>query len=183
MLANYKEKLSIRELCKIGLCVALMVLGSKISIPLPFHPVPFTLQNIFALLCGLLLMPFSSFLTMGVYLLLGLCGLPVFSGGGGFAYILQPSFGYLIGFLFAAPCLSFLRQKFSNDYFASFMATLIIHLSGSLYFLMINSLVLNNPQSFTIVLSMFTLYFPLDLIKLIISVSFAKRIRPAIAYL
>lgn len=94
---------------KIGLlvwsavCTALIVCGAYISIPLAFSPVPIVLQNLFVLLCGLLLGAWWGGVSVLVYLLLGVIGLPVFAGGaGGVAHLLGPTGGYLIGFLFSA---------------------------------------------------------------------------------
>ena len=79
-----------------ALFTALIVLGAYIRIPVPV--VPFTLQFLFTNLAGLCLGRRYGFLAVMTYILLGLVGLPVFTGGGGPAYILQPTFGYIIGF-------------------------------------------------------------------------------------
>ena len=84
-----------------GLFAALTALGAFLRVPLPY--VPFTLQYFFCALSGFLLGPRGGFASQGIYLVLGLAGLPVFTAGGGPAYVFQPSFGYLLGFLVAAP--------------------------------------------------------------------------------
>ena len=63
---------------------------------------PFTLQIFFAILAGALLGSKRGFISVGVYVLLGLCGLPVFTKGAGLSYIFQPTFGYLAGFILGA---------------------------------------------------------------------------------
>lgn len=79
---------------------ALIICGAYISIPLSFTPVPIVLQNLFVLLCGLLLGSRWGGASVLLYLLLGAVGLPVFAGGGGgVAHFLGPTGGYLIGFL------------------------------------------------------------------------------------
>jgi biotin transport system substrate-specific component len=79
----------------------LTALGAQVEIP--HQPVPFTLQTFFVLLAGALLGPRNGFLSMSLYLLLGISGLPVFSGGGfGFARIVGPTGGYLLAFPLAA---------------------------------------------------------------------------------
>jgi biotin transport system substrate-specific component len=85
-----------------SLFVALMAVCAYIRIPLP-SMVPISLQTLCVYLMMLLLPPRYSFLSMGVYLLLGLLGLPVFTGGGGIGYVLQPSFGFLMAFVLIAP--------------------------------------------------------------------------------
>lgn len=95
----------------LGLGVALLILGSWISIPLPFTSIPFTFQVLFLFLISLLFPPGESFLLVLAYLLLGACGFPVFAGGeGSTSVLLGPKGGYLIGFLIAAPVISFLAR-------------------------------------------------------------------------
>ena len=86
-----------------AVCSALIVCGAYIAVPLSFTPVPIVLQNLFVMLAGLLLGPWWGGLSVAVYLLLGVIGLPVFAGGaGGVAHLLGPTGGYLVGFLVAA---------------------------------------------------------------------------------
>ena len=80
-----------------GVFTTLIAVGAFIKVPIPV--VPFTLQFLFTMLAGLLLGGRKGALSVGVYILLGLVGLPVFAEGGGFWYILKPSFGYIIGFI------------------------------------------------------------------------------------
>ena len=89
---NYKTKNMI--LC--AMFVALIAVGAFIKIPVP--AVPFTLQYLFTMLAGLLLGAKLGFISVCIYIALGLAGLPVFASGGGISYIFQPSFGYIIGF-------------------------------------------------------------------------------------
>jgi biotin transport system substrate-specific component len=89
-----------RMMSLVPLCAALSAAGAFIKIPL--WPVAITLQTFFVILSGIILGPRYGALSQLVYLILGLLGLPVFSGGGGLSYIMRPSFGYLIGFI-AAP--------------------------------------------------------------------------------
>ena len=85
-----------RDLVLCGLFSALIAAGAFIKIPIPV--VSFTLQFLFTTLAGLLLGARLGALSVAIYLMTGLIGLPVFANGGGLSYILQPSFGYLIGF-------------------------------------------------------------------------------------
>ena len=79
---------------------SLMIIGTFIRIP--FGPVPIVLANFFAILSGILLGPLWGGASVGLYLLLGAAGLPVFSAGGGAALFLGPTGGYLVGYLAAA---------------------------------------------------------------------------------
>ncbi|HNT33646.1 MAG TPA: biotin transporter BioY [bacterium] len=79
----------------------LMILGAKMRVLLPFSPVPFTMQVFFALLAGVLLGPGMAAASQALYLALGAAGIPVFSGSvAGLAYLMGPTGGYLISFLF-----------------------------------------------------------------------------------
>lgn len=79
---------------------ALTAVGAQLRIPLPY--VPITLQAACACLAGLLLGPLRGAASQGVYLAAGLIGFPVFAGGGGLHYVLEPTFGYLLGFVAGA---------------------------------------------------------------------------------
>lgn len=94
-----------------ALLTTLCIISSKIAIPLPFTTILFTPQVLVVLLSGLVLGPSWGQLAMGCYLLLGLIGLPVFSKGGGLGYVMEPSFGYALGFLPAVWLTGLLRDK------------------------------------------------------------------------
>ena len=88
------KKLRTRDVALVGLFAALTVICAWISVPL--GPVPVTLQTFAVFLAAALLGPRRGTLAVGVYILLGVVGLPVFSGFKG----LNPlTFGYVLGFL------------------------------------------------------------------------------------
>jgi biotin transport system substrate-specific component len=102
---NGQEKTSSKKvLIKIvftALFAALISIGAFIAIPV--GPVPIVLQNLFALLSGLILGPVLGTAAVGLYLLAGILNFPVFAGGvGGIARFAGPTGGYLIGYLLAA---------------------------------------------------------------------------------
>ena len=74
--------------------------GGFIRIPTPIVPV--TLQTLFVYLAGDLLGRKKGAMSQGLFLMIGLIGVPVFSMGGGLGYVLQPTFGYLLSFPLAA---------------------------------------------------------------------------------
>lgn len=83
--------------------VIMTALGAYIRIPLPFTPVPITLQTFFVLLCGAVLGKKIGSLTQASYVALGALGLPVFQGyGSGLLHLAGPTGGYLVGFMVAA---------------------------------------------------------------------------------
>lgn len=93
-----------RDLALAGLFAALTAVGAKLMIPL--GPVPFTLQPLVVYLCGVLLRPRLALMAQVVYLGVGLLGLPVFAYGGGPGYVLNPTFGFLVGFVLGAWAIS-----------------------------------------------------------------------------
>jgi biotin transport system substrate-specific component len=98
-----------REAVTSALLAALLAASAWIAIPL--GSVPVTLQVFVVLLAGLLLTPRGAFAAVGVYLLLGAAGLPVFAGGlGGPGVLAGPTGGYLLGFLLAAPLVAWSRR-------------------------------------------------------------------------
>lgn len=89
-----------KTMARCALFIALMAVGSFLRIPTPFGPI--TLQTQVALLAGFVLGAGWGFTAIALYILLGLVGVPIFAGGGGFAYVLQPTFGFLLGFTLSA---------------------------------------------------------------------------------
>ena len=81
----------------------LLTISSKIKIP--FYPVPMTMQTFVVLFLGMSFGYKIGLATVGLYLIEGIVGLPVFSNspekGVGIVYFTGPTMGYLIGFLFA----------------------------------------------------------------------------------
>lgn len=73
------------------------VFGAQIAVPVPFTPVPITLQTLFVILAGVVLGPRAGAASMALYVGAGALGAPVFSNGGaGLAWLLGPTGGYLL---------------------------------------------------------------------------------------
>ena len=88
----------IRQMVLGALMAALMAVGAYIAIPV--GPVPIVLQNMFVMLAGLILGPWWGAASVGIYLMAGVLGMPVFSGGGaGLGQFMGPTGGYLIAYL------------------------------------------------------------------------------------
>jgi biotin transport system substrate-specific component len=119
----------------LGFAATLVVAAAAhVSIPLPFTPVPLTLQPLAVLGVGLALGPLASFLTMLAYLAEGAIGLPVFSptGPGGVAQLLGPTGGFLMAYPVIAAVASGLTRGFSK-WLSSFASALIAgHLAMAL---------------------------------------------------
>ncbi len=115
----------------------LVALCARVSIPLPFTPVPLTVQNFGVLLVGLLLGSRRGFAAMALYLAEGAAGLPVFSptGAGGIAQLFH---GATSGFLLAYPLVAFVtgyvmehgRKSFLRAAFAGFLGEIVLFTAG-----------------------------------------------------
>lgn len=103
-------------------------IGAKIAVPLPGTPVPFTLQPLFVLLAGALLGSRLGAASQVLYLAAGVVGLPVFAAGGGAAYLLGPTGGYLMAY----PLAAFLAGAYGGRRVAPMMGALLAGL-GAIY--------------------------------------------------
>jgi len=106
---------------------ALTAAAAQISIPLPFTPVPFTLQPMVVLLGGAALGSRLGMSSQVLYLLLGVAGLPVFAASPllpqGFGRLLGPTGGYLLSYPLAAFAAGWLAERsFDRRYLTSLLA-------------------------------------------------------------
>lgn len=96
-------RLKTQDMVTVALFSALTAIGSIIRIPLPFSPVPITLQTLFTYLAGALLGSYLGAMSQLIYILIGISGLPIFAGGNsGLSVLIGPTGGYLIGFVTGA---------------------------------------------------------------------------------
>ena len=127
----------IKSLLAILLGSIALTISAKIKIP--FYPVPMTMQTFVVLFLGISLGYKIGLATIGLYLLEGIVGLPVFSNspekGVGLLYFTGPTMGYLIGFLIACYLASMI--KFKDSYFVILgklvLATSTIYILGLLW--------------------------------------------------
>lgn len=87
----------------IAMFAALMAIGANATSFIVIGPVPLTLQTFFAILAGALLGSRLGSMSMIVYTLIGLIGVPVFSQlTGGFAVLFRPTFGFILSYIILA---------------------------------------------------------------------------------
>lgn len=109
-----KPTISVKNMVLCSMFTALIAIGAFIQIPIPMMDY-FTLQFFFVLMAGLVLGGKNGAISVITYLFIGLIGVPVFAAGGGIGYVLRPSFGYLVGFVFSAYAVGTLTKKSSYE--------------------------------------------------------------------
>ena len=140
---SLQEPLAGKIFLAIG-ATAFVAACAHISLPLPFTPVPLTLQNFAVILVGMALGPIAGFSAMVLYLAEGALGLPVFTPSGGpagMAHLLGPNGGFLFSYPLAAATAGWLVRvmqpittRFRSALAAATVATLPIFLLGAGWF-------------------------------------------------
>lgn len=166
-------------------------MGAFIKIPFPY--VPLTLQTFFVLLAGNILGAQLGALSQIIYLCIGLIGLPIFAYGGGFGYILQPTFGYLVAYpggsfiagliirsLFKNNRIKKIKQNFLfiKICLANFLSILFIYLIGVTYLYLNLNLLIKKSISFDQALwAGFFIFLPGDILKVILASSITIKLK------
>lgn len=113
---NETKRTDIRGMTRIALCAAALCTSSCLMIPLPFTPIVLSLHTVIVNLIGLLMKPKQAACTILIYLMMGLMGMPVFSGGtAGPGKLFGPTGGFYFGFLFAAIAIAALKGTKPNS--------------------------------------------------------------------
>ena len=134
---NLTQTKIIKSLLAVILGSIALTISAKIKIP--FYPVPMTMQTFVVLFLGVSLGYKIGLASVGLYLLEGIAGLPVFSNspekGIGIVYFTGPTMGYLIGFLTACYLASKINKKdsFINILTKLVVATTTIYILGLIW--------------------------------------------------
>ena len=182
---NEKVKIATKDLVKIALSIALIVVGSLIKIPIGI--VPITLQ-MFMCFTITLLLDRKAFIAIAIYIAMGLAGLPVFITGGGPSYVLMPTFGYLIGFLIGSivigNVLPLLKDKsFVKVLMLVFAYEAIVYIFGLGYWAILYKFIVNKSLSaYTLFVSGFLVFIPTDLFWCFLSTFIYKKMEPRLQY-
>ena len=186
--------LAAADIAECALFVALMAAAAYIRIPFPF--VPLTFQTAVSILCGMLLGAKKGAISMCIYALAGLIGLPVFSSGGGFSYVLMPSFGYIPGFICAAAVAGAIvcgaagghsaggnEDKgitFRRCILAALAALVCNYALGTAYFIAVWELS-GYEGLFAAVIEYNVIYIPKDILLAVAAAAVARQVLPAIS--
>lgn len=176
------------DLTLCGLFAALIAAGAfiRIVIPAGADTMNFTLQWLFVMLAAFLLGSRRAFLSVAVYLIIGLSGVPIFARGGGPAYLLRPTFGFLLGFLLAAPLIGriceFQRSVCFRGWFAAATAGYLVYYGmGMLYFYAITAWVTAQPVGWKAIFLVYCLPTMMpDYILCVLAVTVGLRLHPAL---
>ncbi len=167
--------MKIKTLTTYALFAALMCICGPLSIPI--GPVPVSLTNFVIYFALIILGTKGSFISYAVYLLLGLVGLPVFSGfQGGLGKLAGPTGGYLIGFLLLIPISGIIMKKTNLQPVIAILSlclgTIIAYAFGTIWFVIIMKCDIAYALSICV-----WPFIPFDIIKMIIAVLVGKVVR------
>ena len=173
---NTRQNVSTLSMAFIGLMTAVICVLAPLSIPLPVSPVPLSLATLAVVMSGCLLGHRRGAVSVILYLLIGICGMPVFSAyGAGIGKVLGPTGGYLVGYLPLVILTGLAFSLFNNRLLQSLIivaATAVLYLLGTAW------LALSAHLTFSQALLMGVIpYIPGDLVKIIIVVLVGPVIR------
>lgn len=174
-----KIKMSAKDISYIAIFTALISVSGYIFIPLPFSAVPVTAQTLAVMLTGSLLTPGKSAICMIVFLLMGVAGLPIFSGGtSGFGCIAGKTGGYLMGFLAGAVVISLIRGRnagFCHSFIANTIGGIfVVYIFGALWLSFITKMSLLNSVIYGVIP-----FIPGDILKTFAASVLAVRLEKA----
>ena len=151
-----------------ALFAALTAVGAFLRIPMVYSSV--TLQYLFTAMAGLLLGRRWGALSQAVYVLLGLVGLPIFTMGGGFGYVFQPTFGFLLGLIPSAFVIGKLAKRpltFWGTALAMLAGLAVLYAIGVPYMALIANAYLGKGLTFwQVIKNGMLIYLPGDLLKI-----------------
>ena len=170
-----------QTIAKCALLVALLIVSCFVTIPI--GPVPFTLQTAVVILIALLCSPREAAVAVGVYLIMGAVGLPVFSGmtGG----IIRASTGFLAGFFLGSVCAAGLRlllvklklPAVAADVIASVVYMFIADALGLMWYVFFANV--SPAEAFAIMVLPF---IAVDCIKAVVAIIAAGAVRKALGW-
>ncbi len=178
---------NVRELILVSLFAAITCILSIISIPLPFTPVPITLQLLAVTMSGAVLGKRLGFYSQLIYTLLGAVGLPVFAGAkAGFSVLFGPTGGYIFGFMISAFVIGYLieiftskqenpRAEYLSILFSMLIGVLVIYTFGVIQLMIVAKLSLVKA-----ILGGVTPFILADIIKIALGSSVAYSVRKSL---
>ena len=177
-----KKKSHVQSMIFVALFATLMCIGAWIHFP---SPVPATMQT-FVVMCSLGIMGSSrTFLMLTVYIMLGILGLPVFSGfNSGFGALTGPTAGFIWGFLMGVPIFGIIKKHVKNEknsLYIGYIIYIIIHyIPGALWYCVfsLGSITFSGLVS-SLLVTVVPFVLP-DAVKMIVAVITVGKLRKAL---
>ncbi|MDO5564062.1 MAG: biotin transporter BioY [Eubacteriales bacterium] len=171
---KYKK---LKEMCIISLLCGILCIISPFSIPIPFSVVPISFSNLIIYLISIIFDINISTYAILIYIILGVCGLPVFSNfGSGLSKIVGPTGGYIIAYIFIPIIIYKISKIFSYKkvfvFLSLLLATCFMYLVGTLHLCII--LKIRYIEAFYIGV---VPYIIIDIIKMIIALFLGLNIK------
>ena len=162
--------MKIKDLTRIALFVAVIIICSYIAVP---FVVPITMQTMGIFICTLYLGRKKGTLAILIYVLIGIIGIPVFSGmKGGIGVLLSPTGGYVTGFLLCGYITGLAFEKTNKAVLSCTLGLISLYAVGTVWFYIVN------PVSLWGILSTCVLPFIIpDILKIFIAVYIKKVLR------
>ena len=178
--------MSVATMTRAALMAAVTAVAAQIAIPLPFSPIPFTLQVLAVILSGLLLGTRGGALAQAIYVLIGAIGVPVFAQfSGGLGHIAGPRGGYLLSYPIAAAIAGLAARAVAHGYrrwalltgfFWGCAGLAVIYTGGATWLALVTGL----PPAAALAQGVLP-FVPFDLIKVTLAALVAVAAAPAIA--
>ncbi len=173
-----KNRKAIRSIAKMAMLLALLIVSSYISINTGV--LKFTLQLLVIFIIGLCSTMLESVIIVSLYIILGVLGLPIFANfGGGFAYLLSPTFGFVYSFLIGVMVMQVIKNAFRKiqkykilEYTLMCLACLfVVYLIGLIHFYFVYNYYLDKSSTFgnAIMLTVVP-YIPFDILKIVVAI-------------
>lgn len=169
-----------KNLALIGLMSAVLCILGPMSLPIPISPVPISLGMLGVYLTVYILGMKKGTISICIYILLGIIGLPVFTAfGSGIGKVMGPTGGYLVGYIFIALIFGFFIDKWKTNqvliFLGMILGTAVCYLLGTAW------LAMQGGMSFSAALAAGVIPFiPGDLAKIIITMLVAAPVRKAL---
>ena len=175
--AKPKSIFNVKQIALVGLMAAIICVLAPFALPIPISPVAISLGTLAIYFVLTVLGLKLGTVSVIVYILLGLVGLPVFAGfTSGPGKLFGPTGGYIIGYLFMVPICGFFIDRWGDKFLPSFLGmvlgTAVLYLFGSLWLSYQASYTL--PQAF---MAGVVPYIPGDLVKLILAMVLGCQVR------
>lgn len=179
-----KENLS-KSIVFVALFAAISAISGFLAVPVPGTPVPIVLQNMMVVLSGMLLGPVLGTLSTLLFVVAGILGLPILSGGtGGFAKLMSPTGGFIVGYVISSLVVGLIlgrpvygkKVSIVKTIVAAFTGFVVMYIPGILHFMNIMDADLKESLMLCILP-----YLPGDLLKLILCVLLSVALRSSVA--